>query len=283
MRKQIGQFENMSLGWFGDPEDPNYRFAEEPEEDFELIFDPEPEEEGPDPEDLQRQLESTKAELEAQKARMEEIEAIRQGFERVGGKIEDVQRANQAPVQAPAFDYGKFKQEIDDGFMESPTSALDKYFQMKMQPEVQRLMGNNLANSKRFTELDEGRRETYRQYQSEIEAEVQGLPPQSKLYDPDVYQKAHDRVVSRHMNEIIDARVKQALEKAAPEGTGPGPGPSSGPYSETSERRPGPEKKKPKRIVPTEEERALIQRMRLRGTPEEQIPGIIARRRQIDG
>jgi hypothetical protein len=277
MDKMRSNFSKMTLRWFGDPEDPNYQFTEDEGEDFELVFGEEEEPEGPDPDELQSELEQTKAQLEEQKKRMEEIEAIREGFEQVGGKVEDLQRSQQpTQPQQPQFDYEKFKQEIDDGFMESPSSALDKYFQMKMQPEVQRLMSNNMANSRRFLGVDDQRKDTYKQWQSEIEAEVQQMPPQSKLYDPDVYQKAHDRVMSRHLNEIVDMRVKQALEQQEKKGGEEG---SGGPYSETSERRPTTPQKKTKKIVPTQEERTLMEKWRLRGIPEEQFPGLIARRR----
>ena len=65
---------------------------------------------------------------------------------------------------------------------------------------------------KREIKFDPERKETFEKYRDEIEKEYKAMPNYERFNDPEAFTKAHDRVVARHLNEIIDARVRDALE-----------------------------------------------------------------------
>jgi DNA uptake protein ComE-like DNA-binding protein len=137
----------------------------------------------------------------------------------------------------PQIDPKVLEDELKEGLLESPTKVLDKYIQTKLGPEIGRIYQYNINTSRRFLALDAQRAATFKQYEPEVEKEVQAMPLNDKVYDPDVYAKAHDRVVARHMNEIIDAKVKEAVEKLSTPEKKTGGG-SNVPFSETKVNRP---------------------------------------------
>lgn len=72
--------------------------------------------------------------------------------------------------------------------------------------------------------IDPDRKETAVRYGAEIESEIERLAPQIKLEDPDIYQKVHDVVISRHVKDIVDMRVKEAMAAAkTPQKSKPAP------------------------------------------------------------
>jgi hypothetical protein len=60
--------------------------------------------------------------------------------------------------------------------------------------------------------MDPQRGPLYAKYKTEIEQTVASLPPDAKLYDPEVYEKITDRVAALHATEVIDERVQAAVK-----------------------------------------------------------------------
>jgi len=164
----------------------------------------------------------------------------------------------QQQTPLPAYDPDKLEADLKDKLLESPTKALDNYIQQKLGPEIGRIYQHNINTSRRFLEYDEKRKATFGRYQGEIEKEVQSLPLNEKAYDEDVYQKAHDRVVARHMDEIINLKVEEAIAKISkkPDEV------KKVPFSETQVNRPA---NKTTTYRLTQADMNEIQKMRSRG------------------
>jgi predicted RNA-binding Zn ribbon-like protein len=114
------------------------------------------------------------------------------------------------PQQGPQETEDAFKTRFNEQFYNDPYNTMMEFQKKKLAPEVQRIMASNMQLSRKLAALDPDRRETFVQYQAEIDDFVGRLEPSVKLYDADVYVKAHDAVIARHVNEIIDRKVREA-------------------------------------------------------------------------
>jgi len=130
----------------------------------------------------------------------------------------------QVPQGPPPETEEQFKAKFNEKFYDSPYDTMMEFQQKKLGPEVQRIMFQNMQLSRKLAALDPERKDTFAMYGAEIDDIVAKMSPQEKLYDPDVFVKAHDVVISRHVNEIVDRKVREAVSgKTAP--TGPQPAP----------------------------------------------------------
>lgn len=150
-----------------------------------------------------------KATEQAMKAPLDIATAIKEGF---SSTLETL-KPSQAQPQVPQYDAAKFSEELKENFLDKPEEMLDKHLRMKIGPELGKVYQYNMQTSRRFLLLDPQRSDTAKQYSSEIDKEVEGMNLNDKAYDIDVYAKAHDRVVARHINDIIDRKVKEATDK----------------------------------------------------------------------
>lgn len=149
-------------------------------------------------------------------AQGDSVKALQAGM---AGIAQSLRAPGGAPVpqqqiiqQVPGETDEIFQKRVDEGLLErGATATVEEIFSRKLRPEVQRLLQNNLINSRRFVILDSARGPMYTKYKADVEALVAALPPDQKLYDPEVYEKAVDRIASLHANEIIDERVQQAV------------------------------------------------------------------------
>lgn len=144
----------------------------------------------------------------------------------------------QQQVQAPMESEEAFAERIKQKFFDDPSGALDEAIARKTAPVMQQLGANNLYWSKKSLEADPALAETYKTYEGEVEAEVRRMPPQDQTYNPKVYVDAAQRVAARHINEIIEARVKDLLEKQTGK-TKASPGSTPPTFSETGMSLPG--------------------------------------------
>lgn len=128
-----------------------------------------------------------------------------------------VRDPSQMPQQLPGETEEAFKARFNEQFYNNPYDTMMEFQRKKVAPEVQRIMGANVQMSRKLTALDPDRKDTFAQYQAEIDDMVARLSPEQKLYDIDVYTKAHDAVIARHVNEIIDRKVKEAMGKGSPQ------------------------------------------------------------------
>lgn len=181
----------------------------------------------PDPEfrDLTRDqiIEKVRKEreaLEATKAEANNNAALNQVLK----ELKDRGAQPALAPQAPAMTEGEFKTKFNEKFYDNPYDTMMEFQQKKLGPEVQRIMFQNMQLARKLAALDPDKKDTFALYGAEIDDYVARLPPEAKLYDADVYAKAHDAVISRHVNEIVERKVREAVTKQS--GTGrPAPEP----------------------------------------------------------
>lgn len=255
----------------GEDEIPDMTFQEEMDEEIEVIIgnqeDEKPAEKEPDPEKiaLQERLEALEASLTAQREQVDLVGAVK----------ELAQNRQAAPVvtqpQGPVETEEEFKARLNENWVDDPYALLMEFNQKKIAPLAQELLATNVIHSKRDLERDPERKDTYKQYEAEIEAEVNSIPPELKIKDPDVYAKAHDRVIGRHINEVIALKVQEALGETKEK-----PAVTAAPVSHTERGGVGgPPKKRVLRLTPEEAQRAAIT-----GVSQEDYARTLERRRQ---
>lgn len=128
-------------------------------------------------------------------------------------QLEAVTSLNRQTPQQPRESEAEFAERIKTSMYDNPTAALDEYMARKLVPEVNRLAANNLYHAKQFLSLDPQKGDNFRKHESEIEAEVQRMDANTKLYDPDVYQKAYRAVMMNNIDDLVAEGVKVALAK----------------------------------------------------------------------
>ena len=159
---------------------------------------------------LKLQLKEQQERLQALQVQKAAEQAIQPMMEQLGQQLQPKQ---QQPVQQPGESDDEFRKRLDENYLETGiTSAMDEYFARRLRPEVQRLLQNNLYTSRRLAMLDPEKGPLYQKYQREVEERIAQLPPQSKLYNPEVYDEAIAQVAAKHGDEIINERLQQALE-----------------------------------------------------------------------
>jgi hypothetical protein len=256
------------------PDDiPDLTFQEELSDDIEVIIgnqEPEPEAEPePDPEKvaLKERLEALEASLVAQREQVDLVGAIKDLTSNQPVQSPVPQQVNQ-PVETEE----ELEARLNENWVDNPYKAMLEFQQKKVAPLAQEMMANNVFHSKKDLERDPERKETFVKYRSEIEEEVSKVLPQEKFRDPEVYTRAHDRVVSRHINEIIASKVQEAIAAQSGEETKIDPPPVS--HSERG--GPGvPQKTKTIRLTAAQAERA-----RSIGLSNQQYYRILERRKQ---
>ncbi len=230
-----------------DEKQPQINFEElDPSEDYKIIVegrDPEADEpeapvEADEYKGLTREQIIAKIEVErADKARLsaaaDTASAIKAGLEQLASRGREAPSAVSSTPQP--LDETALANELKEKIYEDPKAAIDTYVQKKLGPEIGRLFQTNMHWSRRDVERDPDTAETFKKYKVEIEDEVQRVPLGERISDPEVYKKAHDRVVSRHFNEIVDLKVKEAVEKMKPSSAPPAGSP---PFAETKVNRP---------------------------------------------
>jgi len=158
--------------------------------------------------ELQKKLQDQQERLSALQAQNAAQQAIQPLVEQLGQMQPQAQ-----PIQQPGESDETFRKRLDENYLETGlTSAMDEYFARRLRPEVQRLLQNNLYTSRRLVALDPEKGPLYKKYQREVEDHITQLPPQAKLYNPEVYDEAVAQVAARHGDEIINERLQQALE-----------------------------------------------------------------------
>lgn len=226
-------------------ENPELQF--EGDEDLEVIVsdeEPEPEPEiDPEKEKLRLELEKYQQQLEQYTSRNVEAEALRAGIAELGDKLTPQQQ--QAAQQRPQESDEEWAKRIKDEIYDDPLKILNEYMQRKVAPVLQQQYATNEKIWKKQILSDPQRKETYEKYRKEIEEEYSQIPEWERYQNPDTIIKAHDTVVARHINEIIDERIQAALNDAKPEAakaspprtpTYSEPGYTPAPRAETSKR-----------------------------------------------
>jgi hypothetical protein len=162
-------------------------------------------------EEIAAELAATKKSLEEERNRTLEGSAL-------ASLVQEVRDLKRAPVavqggaQQPGETEEEYQARFNKELYDNPYKTIMEFQMKKLAPEVQRIMVANLQTSKKLLLLDAERGATAKEYQAEIDQEIAKLPPAEALYDADVYAKVHDRVISRHINEIIARKVEEAVK-----------------------------------------------------------------------
>jgi hypothetical protein len=178
-----------------------------------------PEFKGKSRDELIAQVRSQRAEIQAAKERSIEQIALKEAINEL--KESRARPAVMPQQQQPTETEEQFRERVNKSFYDDPYGTLTEFQVRKLAPEVTRIMSSNMRLSRKLVALDPQRLETFQQYSAEIDDYVAQLSPQAKLYDADVYEKAHDAVVARHVNEIVERKVAEAIKPKAPAAPAP--------------------------------------------------------------
>lgn len=169
--------------------------------------------------ELKKKLEEQNKQIEELKRSGDTATAVREGIANLAQNLRVPQTAS-VPAGAPAVvqqsgeSDEEFRKRVDAGLLERGASAtVEEIWMRQLRPEVQRLAQSNITNSRRFVVLDPSRGPLYQKYRAEVEQMVAGLPPEQRLYNPEVYEQVVDRVASIHAEEILNERVQAAVAK----------------------------------------------------------------------
>lgn len=259
---------------FQDQVPDGYKFGPPQMDDFDIVITDEPPEEEEPSEDLPeefkdlkkgdliKKLQETQASYDQRLEELKSQQTSAQGVESLAEQLKKALPQQQQGPQQPPPPPQLSKEQWNEKYAEDPFEAMQEFYAHKLGPEINRLLSNNVSVSKKFLTLDQGRSRTYERYQSEIDNEVNKLPIQERVMNSDVYKEAHDRVVARHLDDVISEKVQEALKQ---EGRGqsqeqPQPQPQAPkprvPYDEPGVRR-QPSQGGPKKVYLTPEEKAF--------------------------
>lgn len=185
----------------------------------------EPDVEIVDPSELEEQDRQDFDEIKnALKQTQEELKTLK------GGQVQGSQDPNQANVIAQAIKEaiaankqqpqkerktpGQLAEEINSEFYDKgPYETMLKFQRETMGPVLDQATGQILALQRQLLEVDPKRSSTYQRYREEIDREVMNLTPEQRFYDSGAYQKAHDRVISRHQEEVMGDKLQEMLKE----------------------------------------------------------------------
>lgn len=222
------------------------------EEDIEVAGEGEVDEKTPAEMDLLKQQVAKQQELIAKLETKQTVDSAVAGalapvLDRLG------QPAHQPIMQQPQESEADFKKRLDENTLEMGFStAMDQFYARKLAPEVQRLLANNVNLSRKFVQLDPSKGPLYKTYKKEVDDYVAAMPPQAKLYNPDLYEEAVNVVASRHSDEIMGLQLQTKLaeerEKLKEElrqelGLEKKTAPAKPIHSATNQNQPGPTKR----------------------------------------
>jgi hypothetical protein len=163
--------------------------------------------------------EALKKENEEFRARMAQLEeqanlnkSLQEGIQGLGKNMTP-QRPQPQPVQQPGESDADFRKRFNEHLYDDPAALMDEWQMRKLSPLVSQIITNNMAMGRRFLQLDPEKAPNYKTYRDEIENEVNRMPPQEKLQNPDFYDKAYERVMARHIDDIVNQRVQAALKE----------------------------------------------------------------------
>lgn len=175
-----------------------------------------PKEEGTETETDAETLKKENEEFRARMAQLEEQanlnKSLQEGIQGLGKNMAP-QRSQPQPVQQPGESDADFRKRFNEHLYDDPAALMDEWQMRKLSPLVSQIITNNMAMGRRFLQLDPEKAPNYKTYREEIENEVNQMAPQEKLQNPDFYDKAYERVMARHIDDIVTQRVQAALKE----------------------------------------------------------------------
>jgi hypothetical protein len=174
-------------------------------------------------EDLLAKIESMQQQMQDAQRRGDEVSALREGIAELGKSMQtaptQAELNQQQQPRQPQESEDEYRKKFNENFYDDPYSYMQDFTMKKLGPEFNRILSTQEKMFKREIQRDPQRKETYSKYQDEIEQEYQQIPQYQRMTDPDAYAKAHDRVVARHIDEIVQQRVQEAMQNAGAQNT----------------------------------------------------------------
>jgi len=188
--------------------------AEGPESAFEVIDEGAPVQEGPSREELLAKFEQTQKEL----AELKIAQSTQNRFDELNSTIHKIVE-RPINVQAPPPPQSEesdadFKERLQRQLLDDPAAALNDWGIRFMGKGLNTIIAGQEKLSRKLALSDPDNKKLYDKYSSEIEAEIQRIPVQDRVSDPDVYGRAFSAVRGRHLEDVIAERVQAELDKA---------------------------------------------------------------------
>jgi hypothetical protein len=98
-------------------------------------------------------------------------------------------------------------------FGDNPYQVLQEVIRREVQPLLHGIQSQTVQQAKQLLERDEEKGPIFKKYKEEIESMVAAMPAEHRN-NPGVYEFALNQIQIRHMDEIIQDRVRMELEKA---------------------------------------------------------------------
>ena len=167
---------------------------------------------GPSTDELAKELDEIKRQNEELAQKADSNLALQAGIRDLKDSIRQPV-VQPAPIQKPGESDAAFADRLKEGLLDDPDKLLDEKMNRRLSPVFDKILSTNLSLQKKLTRIEKG--DSFDRYSTEIEQEVQNMD----RTDPDVYGKAHDMVVSRHLSdekERIKQEVIEELKKEQP-------------------------------------------------------------------
>jgi len=211
-------------------ESPDEEFVLEDELAAKKAAETPPEPEGPTREELKAELDGLKAQYEDANRRGDEVVALKESMDGIKEAL-SYQPQQQQPQRQPGESEEAYRKRFNEGYIEDPYQNQMEFYNKKVEPFLNTFISRSLHFSKKLAEKDHP--DTFKRYEPEIDKLVQ----QMDRSDPEVYEKAHDMVLVRHMDEVkVDwkAQIKQELLEEMKGQPQPTPQPPPSTYSTAS-------------------------------------------------
>lgn len=167
----------------------------------------------PDPErvKLEQEVEQMRSQLESTTSRADEVQALRQGIVELKENLQVPTQPQGRVQQQRGESEDDFKKRINEKFYDDPFGNLQEVFRRQTEPIVLDTLSRLEKQSRRLIVVDPERNGTFKKYMPEIDAEVQKMTVYEKAQADDVYTAAHDRVISRHIGDLMEETAKKAV------------------------------------------------------------------------
>jgi hypothetical protein len=166
-------------------------------------------------EELQAKVETSPQEgPQAQMA----LNAIQQGLAALGDKLQPQTPAPQVAPQRPTETDEEFEERIQEAWVQKPVKAIEETVLRKWGPWFQRQALANIKVGEKLL-LNSPKKETFLKYRKEIDEELGRYP--IEVINAETYEEIHDRVVSRHYDDLKETwRAEWEAEQARNGGNG---------------------------------------------------------------
>lgn len=188
--------------------------AAPPESAFEIVDESAPKVEGPTREELLAKYEQSQkelAELKASAQTQDKFDALSSNLSKLAERPINVQAPNP---QQPAESDADFKERLQRQLLDDPAEALNEWGARFIGKGFNTILAGQEKFAKKLALSDPENKKLYDKYGSEVEAEIQRIPVQDRISDPDAYGRAFSAVRGRHIEDVISERVQAELEKA---------------------------------------------------------------------